>query len=175
MAIYQFYLTVIPKQSVLEKFDSVPETIPPNTETGYFESNTEIFWNTAQVTATEIVKRIDTIVKRAEWGNSDYSFNWKTYSLQVDNDAYLSLNKETLYIESLSFRADLREPNLKFLEDMISLGKEYNWLFIDRKGTIAKPYFEEIKTLIKTSNAYRFLKDPDQFFDDLDSGTIKLG
>jgi len=87
-----------------------------------------------------------------------------TYSEQVDNDASIDLNEQSLCIREFSFRADLREKNVTFLKNMIALGVENNWLFFDRKGKIMKPDFEEIKTSIRNSNAYRFLENPIKFF-----------
>lgn len=172
MAIYQFYLAVIPKIGVLECYDTIPSVINPSIEDGYFNSNTELFWNKAKIKPEHIVSRIDNMVDRAPWGNSEDSFNWKTYSKTTDNDAYISLDKDK-HIKELTFRADLREPKLKFLKAMLQLGKTEDFLFMDRKGKLSNYEFENVKTLIKNSNAYRFLKDPEKFFDDLNSGKLQ--
>lgn len=118
--------------------------------------------------ADNFVERIDLIVNRAKWGNDKTSINWKTYSEQVDNDASIYLDEESLTIREFSFRADLREKDLKFLKNMIELGVENEWLFFDRKGKLMKPDFEEIKNSIRNSNAYSFLNDPIKFLENID-------
>lgn len=168
MAVYQYYLEVVPKDGVLKIHTSKPVTIRVNTETGFFESNTEIYWKELEVKTDDIISKIDKIVKRANWGNDATSFNWKTYTEKLDNDAVIYLDAESLMITKFSFRADLRENRLKFLMDIIELGKQYNWLFMDRSGKLMNPDFEEVKVSIKDSNAYSFLKDPIKFLEIFD-------
>lgn len=168
MAVYQYYLAVVPKQGIEKKCDSIPTEIVVSTETGYFESDAEIYWKEVEMKADEIVTEMDLIVDRANWGNDKTSINWKTYSKEVDNDASIYLDEEFLTIREFSFRADLREKNLKFLKNMIELGVKNEWLFFDRKGKLMKPDFEEIKNSIRNSNAYSFLEDPIKFLENID-------
>lgn len=167
MAIYQYFLAVVPLTGVNNRHSKVPETIFVNTESKYFGSDVGLYWNEAETEVDEILPQLDKIVDRADWGNDQTSFNWKTYSEKLDNDAAIYLNKETLKIEEFSFRADLREKNLIFLKNMIELGKLNNWMFMDRHGKLLKPDFEAIKKSIKNSNAYKFLKDPKGYLDGL--------
>ena len=169
MAVYQYYLAVVPEQGIKKRHNKIPNTIGVNTETGYFECDAEIYWKEIQIKADNIVPKIDLIVKRADWGNGKTSFNWKTYTEKVDNDASIFLDEKTLSIMEFSFRADLREKNFAFLKYMIELGKENEWLFMDRKGKLMKPDFEEIKNSIRNSNAHSFLKDPIEFLENIDT------
>ncbi len=169
MAVYQYYLAVVPKQGIEKKHDSIPDEIGVNTESGYFESDAEIYWKEVEMKADDIVSKIDLIVNRAKWGNNKTSFNWKTYTDQVDNDAAIYLDEESSTIREFSFRADLRENDLTFLKNMIKLGKESGWLFMDRKGKLMKPDFEEIKNSIRNSDAHSFLKDPIKFLENIDN------
>lgn len=168
MAVYQYYLAVVPKQGVEKRHDSIPSEIGVSTETGYFESDAEIYWKEVEMKADDIVTKIDLIVNRATWGNDKTSINWKTYSEEVDNDASIYLDEESLTIREFSFRADLREKNLKFLKNMIELGVKNGWLFFDRKGKLMKPDFKEIKKSIRNANAYSFLEDPIKFLENID-------
>jgi hypothetical protein len=169
MAVYQYYLAVVPKQGIEKKYDSIPTEIGVSTETGYFESDAEIYWKEVEMKADDIVTEMDLIVNRANWGNDKTCINWKTYSEEVDNDASIYLDEESLTIREFSFRVDLRETNLKFLKNMIELGVENEWLFFDRKGKLMKPDFEDIKNSIRNSNAYIFLEDPIKFLENIDN------
>jgi hypothetical protein len=84
------------------------------------------------------------------------------------------LNVETGKIEEIQFRADLRENDLKFLQEMTALANKYDWLLMDVKGNLANPEIEEIIKLIKISNAYNFVKDPMNFLTELDEGKIEI-
>lgn len=159
MAIYQYYLTIIPKEGILKRHNLAPSEIEASTKTGFFESDIKLYWKELSKNADEIVKKIDLIVDRANWGNSETSYNWKTYSEKVDNDAFISLDEISLTITEFSFRADLREKGFTFLKNMIELGKENNWMYMDIKGKLMRADFEEIKDSIRNSDAYNFLKD----------------
>ncbi len=163
MAVYQYYLGVIPKQGV----DDSINKIDVSTETGYFESDAEMYWKDVDINVDDIVSKIDLIIERANWGNDKTSINWKTYTDEVDNDASIFLDEKTLTIKEFSFRADLREQDLMFLKNMIALGKENEWLFFDIKGKLMKPDIEEIKISIRNSNAYSFLNDPIKFLENI--------
>ena len=167
MAIYQYFLAVVPLKGIKNKHSQVPETISVNSKSQYFESDVELYWKEAEKDVDEFLPQIDNIVNRADWVNSKTSFNWKTYSDKLDNDASIYLNEETFKIEDFSFRADLREKGLIFLKNMIELGQRNNWMFMDRQGKLLKPDFEVIKESIKNSNAYKFLKDPKGYLDSL--------
>jgi hypothetical protein len=78
MAVYQYYLAVVPRQVIEKKHDSIPNEIGVSTETGFFESDAEIYWKEVEVKADDIVSKVDLIVKRAKWGNDKTSINWKT-------------------------------------------------------------------------------------------------
>lgn len=169
MAIYQYYLAVVPKKGILKKHDLIPTKIGVCTESGYFESDAELYWKEIDKKAEEVTPKIDSIVKRADWGNSSSSFNWKTYTETLDNDAFMGLDEETFSITEFSFRADLRENGFTFLKNMIELGKENDWMFMDRKGKLMNADFEEIKESIRNSDAHSFLKDPIKFLDNLDN------
>jgi hypothetical protein len=165
MAVYQYYLGIIPEQGI---YDSMPNEIGVSSETGYFETDAKIYWKDVNVNVENIVSKVDLIVNRANWGNDKTSINWKTYTNEVDNDASIYLDEKSLRIKEFSFRADLREKNLTFLKNMIELGVENEWLFFDRKGKLMKPDFEEIKNSIRNSNAYSFLEDPIKFLENID-------
>ncbi|WP_299163182.1 hypothetical protein [uncultured Tenacibaculum sp.] len=168
MAVYQYYLAVIPKEGIQKRHELIPKEIGISTETGYFESDAELYWKEIDEKADELIPKIDSIVERADWGNSKTSFNWKTYTETLDNDAFMGLDEITLSISEFSFRADLRENEFTFLKNMIELGKENNWMFMDRKGKLMDADFEEIKDSIRNSNAHSFLIDPIEYLESLD-------
>lgn len=169
MAVYQYYLAVIPLKGIIRKHGFVPNKINVSTETGYFESEAKNYWQEINLKPQEIVSQMDSIIKRANWGNDETSFNWKYYTDDVDNDAAIYLDENLLVVNEFSFRFDLREENLNFLKRMIELGRVNQWLFMDRNGKLFNPDFEEMKNSIQDSNAYRFLEDPHGFLDDLNS------
>ncbi|PWK16855.1 hypothetical protein LV89_04675 [Arcicella aurantiaca] len=121
----------------------------------------------AKINFLEIKLEIDRIVDKANWGNANDSFNWKTYTEELDNDAWMGINFITEEITELSFRADLREPNLVFLNRILELANKNEMMLMDIKGNVFKPELKEVGEFIKISNCYRFLEKPKKFIDDL--------
>lgn len=174
MAIYQYYLAFVPKIGLIKKHKIIPTKIEISTETGYFDAKTDEYWALAKINFQDIKVGIDKIVDKADWGNDKDIFNWKTYKAELDNDASLCINFENEEITELSFRADLREPNLKFLNGMSELAKKYEMMLMDRKGNLLNPEFNEIKDFIKVSNTFKFIENPKKFIDDLHNGKINI-
>ncbi len=112
MATYQLYLAIVPKKELFKKYKLIPEKLKVKVKRGYFYSLTEKYCKLADIKPKVIVTDIDKIVNRANWGNDEFNYNWKTFTDKKDNNAWMSLNKKTLNIKEFSFRADLREKNL---------------------------------------------------------------
>ncbi|HKO76106.1 MAG TPA: hypothetical protein VJU52_02755 [Flavobacterium sp.] len=174
MAIYQYYLAFVPKIGLIKKNKIIPTQIKISTKNGCFEANTDEYWKLAKINFQDIKVKIDKIVDKADWGNDSDNFNWKTYKNETDNDAWMSINPETENITELSFRADLREPGLKFLNGMLELAKKHEMMLMDRKGNILNPLFNEIKDFIKVSNTFKFVENPEKFIDDLHNRKINI-
>ena len=190
MAIYQFLLIAIPEKGIIEKYGYLPDklVIDYKERTEHYHSKKEgllngkeiyndallqKWWNTTHINPMEIIHQIDKIITRTNYSRDTF-VSWKYYTPETDNDASLSFDQDTYKIQEFRFRADLREKNLKFLNDMINLSSKYNWTLMDMNGNLAKPNLEEVSKLIKISNSYRFLKNPIKFFDDIESGKIKI-
>jgi len=187
MAVWQFYLEVIPKEGIENFHSNIPEKVKMSTEDDFFSADTEKYWNVLEVSPQKVILRIDSIVERARWSNNSKSYSWKSSEIMLkpdrsnpyevlnatDNDAFLIVDTDTDCIKHLHLRADLREENLLFLKRVVELGKESNWMFMDRKGFLVEPNFSQVMERVKLSNALRFLKDPIEFVKDLDSGKLQ--
>lgn len=167
MAIYQYYLAVVPESGVLKQHGVKPDTIEIGSATEYFESNTAGYWKEAGVLGEDILSLMDKLLARTTWGNGKTTIFWKVKTEEVDNDASLELDEETMAVKEFSFRADLREKNLDFLMKMIELGKANQWLFMDRTGKLMNPDFDEMKEFILESKTFKFLTDPKAYLDRL--------
>lgn len=167
MAIYQYYLAVVPESGIVKKYESKPDSIEIDSATEYFESNTEGYWKEVGSKADQILPLMDNLLKRTDWGDGKTSIYWKVKTEEVDNDASMHLVEGTLTVKEFSFRADLREKNLDFLMNMIALGKANQWMFMDRTGNLMNPDFEEMKEHILESKSFKFLTDPKAYLDSL--------
>lgn len=174
MAIYQFYLAVVPRYGLIKKYGKVPDKIKVIKEDEYFESNTQEYWGLTGIEPGEKIEEIDALIKRANWGDDNFNHNWKTYSEELDNDAWLSIDEKTGKIQELSFRADLREKDLKFLKEMLELAIKYDCLLMDTDGSLVSPKWKEVDKLVKESKSHRFLQDPIRYMNDIEQGRINI-
>ena len=188
MAIYQFYIAAIPKKGIVDFLGEIPKKLKVDfqkqTENflndemeddfDYFESVQHKCWNLAKINSQEIVSRLDQILDRADWGNDKESNNWKTQTIDIDNDAWVLTNEEQSQILEFTFRVDLRQPQLKFLMEMMDLSKEKELLFVDSKGNLAEPEIQKVMQLIEKSNALKFIENPTKFLTDLEEGKIEM-
>lgn len=184
MAIYQFYIATIPKKGVIQHFGKIPDKFEVDfqkrtefffndeDEFDYFEFIQHKCWKIAEVNSREIIKQIDQKLNRANWGNDKESNNWNTETKEEDNDAWVLTNSEQNQIVEFTFRADLRQPKLKFLNEMIELSKEKELLLIDRKGNIVEPEMAKVIELIKKSDALKFVENTIKFLSNLEKVEI---
>lgn len=190
MAIYQYLLIAIPRKGIIDKYGYIPNKliIDYQERSEYFllkkegllegheiynDALLQKWWISTKINPMEIIHQIDKIIKRSHY-SKDQHVSWKYYTAEADNDASLSFNEDTGNIEELRFRADLRENNLRFLHEMIDLSLKHDLMLMDMNGNLTEPVFSEVAKLVKTSNAFKFLENPLQFFDDIDNGTIKV-
>lgn len=173
MAIYQFYLALVPEVGLLQKHTVIPEQIATSTKDGYFEANTEAYWAMAEMEASGMIQDMDALLNRSSWGNTEHSFTWKTCTNLCDNDAYIEFNQHTGFVKECLFRADLTEYGLYFLKAMLRYARRYNCVLMDRNGYIAKPETELVWAMIKRADKDRFLKDPEAFLKGIVSKATK--
>jgi hypothetical protein len=181
-------MAAIPKKGIVEYFGMIPEKLEVDFEKrteefldneiedefDYFEFIQHKCWHIANVAPSEIIKEIDQKLQRANWGNDKTANNWKTETTEVDNDAWILINENLNQIEEFTFRADLRQPQLRFLTEMVQLAKEKELLLIDRKGNLIEPEIENVIELIGKSNAGKFVNNPTNFLTDLAEGKIEI-
>lgn len=184
MAIYQFYIATIPKKGAIQHFGKIPDKfevdyqkrtenfLNDEDEIDYFEFIQHKCWKIAEVNSREIIEQIDQKLNRANWGNDKEANTWKIETKEVDNDAWVLTNSEQNQIVEFTFRADLRQPKLKFLNEMIELSKEKELLLIDIKGNVVEPEMAKVIELIKKSDALKFVENPIKFLSDLEKDEI---
>lgn len=188
MAIYQFYLAVVPKKGIVGYFGEIPDKFEVDfkkrtenfsseeteDEFDYFEFIQHKCWEIVNIDSEEIINQIDQKLDRASWGNDKECNHWKTETNEVDNDSWVLISPESNQIKEFTFRADLRQTKLKFLIEMVELAKEKELLLIDRKGNLVEPEIENVIELVKKSNAFKFVENPTAFLNDLEKGEIEI-
>lgn len=186
MAIWQYQLTVIPKQSVLGKFGKIPNKLEVNEEAwekywenvidienlpepNFEDANTINWWKNSKIKKSELVENIDKLVKRAEWSKDSLeSISWKgNENLKEDNDCFIAFNKYSKVIGEFSFRVDLRKKrNIEnFLTGMLEICEKNELIVYNNEGILFLPKLELIIGDLKNSKAVDFLTNPGKFIE----------
>lgn len=171
MAIYQFYLALVPRKGLLAMHGRIPDAVAVSTATGYFESNTQPYWLASAVSPAPILARVDALVTHADWSKPPLVYCWKTKGEDIDNDAALETDGASGCVDEFSFRADMRgHDRYAFLHAMLALARGLDCLLMDRKGRLCEPDPQAVVAIFGLSDTHRFLSDPMGFLVGLDKG-----
>ncbi len=184
MAIYQYKIDFIPRQSIVDKYGAIPDHLNIDHEAwerhwnkGKIESDydfedalTTPWWKERKVLFKGVEPFIDSFTKPVEW--SEEITDSKSYGNNDTNDFSIGITEEG-YIEDFGVRFDLRELNKNFIENIFTLAKQLDCLLFDRKGNLFEPTFDKLIENIKQSNSLKFVSNPTDFLDKISSGQIK--
>ncbi len=166
MAIYQYHLTVIPRQSILRHWDIVPVKVQVHDNPAFDEDDliNVKWWNKEQVDFGTIEKRILSFANKVEWtkkfaDGGDYGDN-DTSDISIHMD-------ETGHLDEFSFRIDLRDIDKGFSNNVLTIAKNLNTILLDRQGNLFEPTHENLADNIRTSNAFKFVTNPTDFLNKL--------
>ena len=186
MAVWQYQLSVIPKEAVIKKYGEIPSALVIENKKWeeYWENITDIenlpepnfedaktikWWENIDLNIRKASEQIDKLVTRANWGQDSLnSINWKGDSNKnEDNDCYISFDQKTKVINEFNFRTDLRnkEKAKKFIIGMLDFCNENKLMVFNTKGFLFEPKPEIIYEDLKKSNAIDFLTAPEKFLD----------
>lgn len=188
MAIWQYKLEVILKNSVLKRFGFIPAKLEINhegwenfrqkrlqgikDEPDFEDAYTINWWKDIPFNRKKIVSSINSLIKQCEWSNSE-TISWKGDTRQKqDHDVYIHFDEWENIVE-FYFRTDLRDDSLDFLAEMLEICKENEWLVMDAKGYLMNPGLLDVYDSVRNSNTTKFLEDPERFFENLISGALK--
>lgn len=166
MAIYQYHLTVIPRQTILRQSDVIPVTVQVHDNPSLDEDDlkTVKWWEKEQVDFKTVEKRILSFADQVEWTKGHEE--WKTFGDNNTNDITIE-NRELKYLNGFSFRIDLRGIDKSFIDNVLTIVKDLNCLLLDKQGNLYEPTFENLSANIKNSNAFKFVTNPTDFLNKL--------
>ena len=165
MAIYQYHLTVIPRQTILRHWNPIPDKLQyrDNPEFGDDLINFN-WWDNLNTDFDDIEKRIRTFADQVEWTKRTEGI--KTFGNNDTNDITIS-KTELGQLEGVSFRIDLREIDKSFIDNVLTISKDLDCLLLDSQGNLFEPTHENLADKVKTSNAFRFVANPTDFLNKL--------
>ena len=163
MAVWQYNVFFIPFINFDENYLEFIKQ--PDTE---FLKNTECFWNNSFINKNEIELRIDNFISYYKIVEND-SIYWKGYTSDFeDNDCSIVFDYEK-NINYFNFRFDLRnEINIiKSIDLITKIAKEYQLILMNTNYIFFEAETDLLKNEIRNSNGFKFLENPENFFDHL--------
>jgi hypothetical protein len=165
MAIYQYHVTVIPRQTILRHWNPIPNKVQyrDNPEFGDDLINVN-WWDNVNTDFDNIEKRIRTFADQVDW--TKRTEGMKTFGNNDTND--ITISKTDLgQFEGMLFRIDLREIDKRFIDNVIAISKDLDCLLLDSQGNLFEPTNENLADNIKTSNAFKIVTNPTDFLSKL--------
>jgi len=135
MAIYQYHLTVIPRQTILRHWDIVPVKVQVHDNPAFDEDDliNVKWWDKEQIDFKIIEKTILGFADQVEW--TKRSETVKDFGDNETNDITI-VKGETGLLEEMSFRIDLREIDRSFIDKVLAIIKDLDCVLLDRQGNL---------------------------------------
>ena len=184
MAIWQFQIYFVPRQSLLDKHGHVPTQLQMNKEgwADYIEkfnldeepdfedALTVQWWLNSNLDINELLPILQQFGELQEWTATCNGL--RRFGDTETNDISVSFDHLTNKVQELSCRLDLRQIDKAFVNRLLSLAKRFDCLLMDRHGKLYEPTIENLVDRIERSNANRFVEDPRQFLEDMSQGIV---
>jgi hypothetical protein len=184
LAIYQYHITLIPRQSLVDKFGTIPNKLTIdnaawtkhwdkadiNADYDFEDAMNILWWIDRQIPFKTIEPFIDSFTKLVDWSKN--STDYKSYGDNDTNDFSIGLTNDDC-IEDFGCRLDLRELDRSFIDNILSLAKQLDCLLMDKQGNLFEPTFDKLVDSIKQSNSFKFVSNPTDFLDKLSNGLIQ--
>ena len=165
MAVYQYHVTVIPRQTLLREWNPIPDKVQYSDNPKFGDDLINVnWWDSLNMDFDDIEKRIRVFADQVEWTKTTEGM--KTFGNNDTNDITIS-KTELGQLEGVSFRIDLREIDKSFIDNVLTISKDLDCLLLDSQGNLFEPTHENLADKVKTSNAFRFVANPTDFLNKL--------
>lgn len=184
MAIWQFNIYFIPRQSLLDKYQHIPAQLEINKESwSDYISNSDLdnepefedaftihWWLNLNLDINDLLPLIQLFGDLQEW--TARTEGLRSFGDVETNDISVCIDHKTNKVQELNCRLDLRQINKDFVDKALSLATQFDCLLMDKQGRLFQPTIAALVDTIQLSNAKRFVTDPRQFLEDLSKGIV---
>ena len=164
MAIWQFNIYFIPRQTLLDKYGQIL------TELEYDDALTIHWWHNLNLVTNKLLPLLQQFGDLQEWTSRTEGL--RSFGDSEANDISICYDNKTDKVEELSCRIDLRQIDKNFIDKVFSIATQFDCLLMDSEGRLFQPSVAALADSIQLSNAKRFVTDPGKFLDDLSKGKV---
>lgn len=153
MAIWQYDLVAVPRQSLLSVFGELPEQIQPNV----FDNHD--WWSGVTIPDEQ---EFSSLLPRANSWSSSITV-WGG-----DNDGHrFELHYDNGKLFELKIRFDLRVLDREFLDAVLEFIDGHDYVLWTEEGVVLEPILSVVLQDIAKSRAFSFVRDPGEFLNRL--------
>lgn len=158
MAAWQFDLYLAPKARMIAEFGEIPTSVGPiRAHEAEWWKGVELPTSFEQFTKEVFPEREYRAPTMREWGNTASD----CLRLTIDEGKP----------DDLFARIDVRRRNSHFVEKLIVFASRHECVFVIPDGTVLRPEVGILLQEIRQSRAASFVKNPEQYLDDLGSSS----
>jgi len=184
MAIWQFNTELLPIREVMKAYNGIVpkkleiieeiKQIEPSQDEQLQEKVEEmidtfnLYWSESQLNIDSIIPLIDEMLGKTDFSGKDFY----TWGKSDSNYIFIAFNEANRNISRVEILIDLRYQPKKFVLEFLKLADIMKAVILDVKGRLYEPKYNLLKESIEDSNAYKYVKNPNQFLTDLESGKI---
>lgn len=150
MAIWQFSFVIVPEEKIANIMGN-------NMDYSIIEHIEELMiWKGYSIKDSSLVEISKVLASTRSWSD-----NIKQYG--ASDESCLELYYEEDVLIEISVRLDLRSLTKNILEGISSFIEANKGIILTRNGDLIRPVIDDILKVIKTTDAYRFVKEPGEF------------
>lgn len=154
MATWQFAFSVVPEKAAFVKNNNNQYDLKSN---GFDDA---MSWNGYCLSESSIEKIAETLKQTKSWSDSIRQFG-------CAEGTCVELFYDKNILLEISIRLDLRSLTSEILKMVIDFVKDNKALILTPQGVLIKPVLEDVVIEIKKSDAYSFVKNPQEFLSSL--------
>lgn len=152
MAIWQFWITFVPRKNLIDRFGDIPRDI-----------DADVIWSENLESGVDLPNNYEDFLsclgkmERLKWTPECY--NWGDY----DNGTHISIDFQDKSKISVDARFHVGEWNEEFAKKVLEFAVLCDCLLLTKNENIIEPDLDLFIEEMKNSNSYRFCKNPVEY------------
>lgn len=160
MAIWQCDFDLVPELWLITTFGELPSYVPEHV------LEKEGWWGIQALSSDYACQLLSFTTRSASW-----SEKMELYGTE-DGDC-IKVWREDNLTTSVWIRIDLREFNRSFADSLLAFARSQKCRLVSNSGKVIAPQMDDFIIALKSSRAYRFVSNPQKYFEELKKNPIK--
>ncbi len=161
MAAWQCDFELVPELWLTTTFGSLPSNIPEQM------LKAEGWWDTQTLSSDYERQLSNFVIQSKSWSKKVEIYG------EEDGDC-IKVFRENGLLTSVWIRIDLRQFNRSFADGLLSFARSQKCQLVSNGGKVISPQMDDFIKSLKSTRAYRFVINPQEYFEELKKNPIKF-